>query len=67
MRLSILDVGRFLRERHLAAEHVVDGTQCRLGRSAQLLISAEVLREAGENNHGAESLGSVQVKGGRAD
>ena len=30
---------------------------------SQLLISAEVLREAGEGDHGAESLGVVQVKG----
>jgi adenylate cyclase len=30
---------------------------------SQLLASAEVLREAGEGDHGAESLGMVQVKG----
>ena len=30
---------------------------------SQLLASAEVLREAGENDHGAESLGLVQLKG----
>ena len=30
---------------------------------SQLLVSAEVLREAGEDDHGAESLGAVQVKG----
>jgi hypothetical protein len=30
---------------------------------SQLLVSAEVLREADENDHGAESLGLVQVKG----
>jgi class 3 adenylate cyclase len=29
----------------------------------QEAVSAEVLREAGENDHGAESLGLVQVKG----
>ena len=32
-------------------------------RPSRLLVSAEVLREAGENDHGAESLGLVQVKG----
>ena len=30
---------------------------------SQLLVSAEVLREAGENDHGAESLGLVRLKG----
>src|SRR6267142_1186752 len=30
---------------------------------SQLLVSAEVLREAGEGDHGAKSLGVVQVKG----
>ena len=30
---------------------------------SQLLVSAEVLREAGEGDHGGESLGVVQVKG----
>ena len=30
---------------------------------SQLLVSAEVLREAGEGDHGAEALGAVQVKG----
>jgi len=30
---------------------------------SQLLVSAEVLREAGENDHAAKSLGLVQVKG----
>ena len=30
---------------------------------SQLLVSAEVLREAGEGDHGAESLGKVQVNG----
>jgi len=30
---------------------------------SQLLVSAEVLREAGEDANGAESLGWVQVKG----
>jgi adenylate cyclase len=30
---------------------------------SQLLVSAEVLHEAGEGDHGAESLGPVQVKG----
>ena len=32
-------------------------------RGSQLLVSAEVLREAGEDANGAESLGWVQVKG----
>jgi adenylate cyclase len=32
-------------------------------RGSQLLVSAEVLREAGEDDNGAESLGLVQVKG----
>ena len=30
---------------------------------SQLLVSAEVLREAGEGDHGAKALGAVQVKG----
>ena len=30
---------------------------------SQLLVSAEVLRETGEGDHGAEALGAVQVKG----
>ena len=30
---------------------------------SHLLVSAEVLREAGESDHGAEALGPVQVKG----
>ena len=30
---------------------------------SQLLVSAEVLRESGEREHGARSLGMVQVKG----
>ena len=30
---------------------------------SQLLVSAEVLRESGEGDHGAKSLGVVQVKG----
>jgi adenylate cyclase len=30
---------------------------------SQLLVSAEVLRETGERDHGAEALGAVQVKG----
>jgi adenylate cyclase len=30
---------------------------------SQLLVSAEVLREVGDGDHGAESLGMVQVKG----
>jgi adenylate cyclase len=30
---------------------------------SQLLVSAEVLREAGGGDHGAESLGLIQVKG----
>jgi adenylate cyclase len=30
---------------------------------SQLLVSAEVLREAGEDSRGAESLGAVQLKG----
>jgi class 3 adenylate cyclase len=30
---------------------------------SQLLVSAEVLREAGGGDHGAQSLGLMQVKG----
>lgn len=32
---------------------------------SQLLVSADVLREVGDGDHGAESLGMVQVKGPR--